>query len=158
MDFPFYVHIGNKSILLHSIIEPLAFFVGFRYLIYLKKRRGDILSSGHRFSIIIAAILGALLGSRLVGGLENPLPLLEGKNWVIHFYSNKTILGGLVGGLLAVEFVKKTMGIKEATGDLFTYPIILALVIGRLGCFSMGVYEETYGTATAFILGMDLGD
>src|SRR5688572_7618728 len=107
MDFPFYVHLGNKSILLHSLIEPLAFFTGFRYLLFLKKRRGDILNPGNRFWIIIGAIVGALLGSRLVGGLENPLPLLEGKNWVIHFYTNKTILGGLVGGLFGVELVKK---------------------------------------------------
>lgn len=158
MDFPFYVHIGNKSILLHSLFEPLAFFIGFRYLLYLKKKRGDILSSDNRFWIIIAAILGALLGSRLVGGLENPVPLFEGKNWLIHFYTNKTILGGLLGGLFAVELVKKLLGVKEASGDLFVYPIILALVIGRLGCFSMGVHEETYGTATTFLLGMDLGD
>jgi prolipoprotein diacylglyceryltransferase len=158
MDFPFYVHIGNRSILWHTLVEPLAFFIGFRYLLYLKKKRGDILNSNTRFWIIIAAILGALLGSRLVGGLENPVPLSEGKNWVIHFYTNKTILGGLLGGLFAVELLKKLIGVKEASGDLFVYPIILALITGRLGCFSMGVHEETYGTATSFILGMDLGD
>jgi phosphatidylglycerol:prolipoprotein diacylglycerol transferase len=41
---------------------------------------------------------------------------------------------------------------------LFTFPMILALMIGRVGCFSMGVFEETYGNTTTFFTGMDLGD
>jgi prolipoprotein diacylglyceryltransferase len=144
MDFPFYVKIGGTSILVHSIIEPLAFFAGFRYLIYLKRRRGDILDSKARFSVILAAIFGALLGSRLVGGLENPVPLFEGENWLIHFYKNKTILGGLLGGLLVVEMVRKLKDIKEASGDLFVYPVILAMIIGRLGCFTMGIHPPLF--------------
>ena len=36
--------------------------------------------------------------------------------------------------------------------------MLLALIIGRIGCFSMGVYEETYGVATTFFTGMQLGD
>lgn len=36
--------------------------------------------------------------------------------------------------------------------------MILALMIGRIGCFSMGVFEETYGKATTFFTGMNLGD
>jgi prolipoprotein diacylglyceryltransferase len=35
---------------------------------------------------------------------------------------------------------------------------VLALIIGRIGCFSMGIYEETYGNETEFFTGMDLGD
>ncbi len=158
MNFPFYVHIGDSRILLHSVAEPLAFFIGFRFLLYQKRKRGDILPSNTRFWIILAAICGALLGSRLVGGLENPEPLFKDGNWLVHFYTNKTILGGLIGGLFGVELVKKIMGVKEASGDLFVYPIILALIIGRIGCFSMGVHEETYGSATTSLTGMYLGD
>jgi prolipoprotein diacylglyceryltransferase len=67
-------------------------------------------------------------------------------------------LGGFLGGLAGVEIVKKIIKEKKASGDLFVDPIILALIIGRIGCFSMGVYEETYGTATKFPWGMNLGD
>ena len=35
---------------------------------------------------------------------------------------------------------------------------MLALIIGRIGCFSMGIYEEVYGNETTFFTGMDLGD
>ena len=41
---------------------------------------------------------------------------------------------------------------------LFTYPLILAIIIGRIGCFSMGVFEETYGLPTTLPWGMNLGD
>jgi phosphatidylglycerol---prolipoprotein diacylglyceryl transferase len=158
MKFPFYVYVGGMGILLHSLMEPLAFFIGFRFFLYLKKKNGDILSPDNRIWIIIAAIFGALAGSRLVGGLENPEQLSKSGNWIIYFYTNKTVLGGFLGGLFGVEFAKKLIGIKEASGDLFVYPMILALIIGRIGCFSMGVHEETYGSPTSSIMGMDLGD
>jgi prolipoprotein diacylglyceryltransferase len=32
------------------------------------------------------------------------------------------------------------------------------MIIGRIGCFSAGVYEETYGLPTSLPWGMDLGD
>jgi len=98
--------------LLHTILEPAAFFAGFRFFLLLKKRKGDIIESSNRTWIIIAAIFGALFGSRLVGGLENPLEMASADNVLLYFYLNKTVLGGLLGGLLGVELVKKIIGEK----------------------------------------------
>lgn len=53
---------------------------------------------------------------------------------------------------------KKMIGEKKSSGDLFVYPMLLALIIGRIGCFSMGVYEETYGIKTDLPWAMNLGD
>jgi prolipoprotein diacylglyceryltransferase len=139
-------------------MELLGFFLGFRYFIFLRKRQGDVIPSANRTSILIGAIFGALLGSRIAGGLEDPSQLSTAKNIWVYFYQNKTVLGGFLGGLFGVEFVKKIIGEKNASGDLFTYPIILALIIGRIGCFSMGVFEETYGVPTTLPWGMLLGD
>lgn len=72
--------------------------------------------------------------------------------------NNKTIMGGLFGGLLGVELIKKVIGEKQSSGDLFTLPIILGIIIGRVGCFLAGTNEFTYGKTTTFFLGMDLGD
>ena len=83
---------------------------------------------------------------------------MQSKNIFAYFYSNKTIVGGLLGGLIGVELIKKMIKEKTASGDLFTYPIILALIIGRIGCFSMGIYEETYGLPTTLPWAMYLGD
>lgn len=144
--------------MLHAVLEPLAMFIGFRYFLYLRKGKGDQIESGQRLWIIIGAIFGALIGSRLVGGLEDPAALAKTTNPLVYFYTNKTVLGGFLGGLFGVELVKKMIGEKQSSGDLFTYPMILALIIGRVGCFSMGVYEETYGVETSFFTGMNLGD
>jgi prolipoprotein diacylglyceryltransferase len=139
-------------------MEPLALFTGFRYFLYLRSRQGDPINQTNRTSIFIAAIFGALFGSRLVGGFENPPAMVHAKNMLLYFYENSTVLGGFLGGLWAVELVKKFIGERQASGDLFVYPILLALIIGRIGCFSMGIYEETYGLPTTLPWGMDLGD
>ncbi len=66
--------------------------------------------------------------------------------------------GGFFGGLFGVEFTKKRIGVTEASGDIYVIPIIIALIIGRIGCFGMGVLEPTYGIETTFFTGIDLGD
>lgn len=158
MHFPVRIQIGHVAIPLHSLLETLAFFAGFRYFLFLRKRQGDTIASSNRTWILIGAVFGALLGSRLVGGLEDPARLAQSHSILLHFYENKTVLGGFLGGLLGVELVKKRIGETKASGDLFVYPLLLALIIGRLGCFSMGVYEATYGTVTTLPTGIDLGD
>jgi len=140
------------------VFEVLAFFIGFRYFLWLRKKRGDAIKTPNRTWIIIGAIIGALIGSRLIGGLEDPTQITKANNVLFYFYQNKTVLGGFLGGLTGVEIVKKIIKEKGASGDLFVYPIILALIIGRMGCFSMGIYEETYGTVTTLPWGMNLGD
>ncbi len=158
MHFPVYLEIGTEKILLHAIMEPLGLFIGFRYFLFLRKKQGDGIESGKRIWIIIGAIFGAIIGSRLVGGFEDPKALFADKNPLIYLYQNKTVVGGFLGGLMGVELVKKIIKEKKSSGDLFTYPMLLALIIGRIGCFSMGIYEETYGVPTNAFTGMDLGD
>jgi len=158
LHFPVEINIGHFKILLHTIIEPLAFFIGFRYFLYLRKKQGDVIESENRIWILLGAIFGALFGSRILGGLENPLQLASSDNKLFYFYQNKTVLGGFLGGLAGVEFIKKIIKEKNSSGDLFTYPMLLALIIGRIGCFSMGIYEETYGLPTSLPWAMYLGD
>ncbi|MBN9296838.1 MAG: prolipoprotein diacylglyceryl transferase [Filimonas sp.] len=158
LTFPIEIVIRDKHIPLHAITEVLAFFIGFRYFIYLRKQQGDAIEQANRIWIIIGAIFGAVIGSRLFAGLENPAALLQAENKLLYFYLNKTVVGGFLGGLFGVELAKLMIGEKQASGDLFVYPMILALIIGRIGCFSMGIHEETYGTPTALPWGMDLGD
>jgi len=132
--------------------------VGFKYFQYLRRKQGDRLTSGNRSWVIVGAIFGALIGSRLLGGLENPPLIRSADNVFLYFYQNKTVVGGFLGGLVGVEWMKKRIGETRSSGDLFVKPLLLALIIGRIGCFSMGVHEETYGLSTALPWGMDLGD
>ncbi len=158
MQFPVEIHIGSVSIPLHTIAETLGIFIGFRYYIYLKRKNGDLINSPNRLWILIGAMLGAVLGSRLLGGVENPKALMQSGNFLVYFYQNKTVVGGFLGGLWGVELTKKIIHEQQSSGDLFTYPMILALIIGRIGCFSMGVHEATYGSQTSLPWGMNLGD
>lgn len=141
---------------MHLVLEYLAFFIAFRYYVYLRKKSDDIISSNNRLSIIIGAVFGALFFSRVFAFLENPIVNYQ-QGWFV-ILNNKTIMGGLFGGLLGVEMAKKIIREKHSSGDLFTLPIILGIIIGRIGCFLAGIKEFTYGTETSSFLGMDLGD
>lgn len=158
MKFPFTIQIGTLAIPLHAVMEFLAFFVGFRYYLWLRKRQGDAISTDNRVWIIIGAIFGALVGSRLVGGLESISQLQAASNKFGHFYGNKSVVGGFVGGLFGVEGIKSYLGERQRSGDLFVYPMILAMIIGRIGCFSMGVHEDVVGIRSNGWWAMDLGD
>ncbi|WP_129714414.1 prolipoprotein diacylglyceryl transferase [Pedobacter sp. SYP-B3415] len=158
MSFPFTFELGGHTIYLHAITEWLAIFAGFRYYLLLRRKQGDQITSETRIWIIIGAMFGALAGSRLVGGLENYPEMAASTQKAFYFFSNKTIVGGLLGGLFGVEFTKAIAGEHKRSGDLFVFPIILALIIGRTGCFSMGLAEQTYGLRTGLPWGIDLGD
>lgn len=158
MTFPYEITIGPATVSVHAVMETLAFFVGFRYFLFLRKKQGDAYSSSSRIWVIIGAIFGALIGSRLIGSLERPYELSLTDNLFEYVYNNKTVVGGFLGGLLGVEGIKKAIGEKRSSGDLFVYPMILALIIGRIGCFSMGVYEETYGVESHLPWALNLGD
>ncbi len=153
---PYEPSLFGTQINIHLVLEYAAFFVAFRYYVYLRKHRTDTISSNNRLSIIIGAIFGALFLSRLVAFMENP-PVHLQQGWIA-LLNNKTIMGGLFGGLLGVELAKKVIREKQSSGDLFTFPIILGIIIGRIGCFLSGTKEFTYGKATTLFLGMDLGD
>lgn len=152
------LQIGSVSVLLHNILEPLSYFIGFRYFLWLRNKYGDSINSSNRIWILIGAIFGSFAGSRLVAGFEDIAELKQSTNILWYFYQNKTILGGLLGGLAGVESIKKIIGEYQPSGDLMVYPLLLAMIIGRLGCFSMGIYEATYGISSDLPWAMDLGD
>ena len=154
MQIPFEPIIFNYKVNIHLVLEYLAFFLAFRYYVFLKKGIIDTITKTNRLSIILGATIGAFIGSRVIAILENPLIISD----VVSLLNSKTIMGGLFGGLLGVELAKKIIGEKQSSGDLFVFPIILGIFIGRIGCFLTGINEFTYGKETTFFLGMNLGD
>lgn len=158
MDFPVTFHILGKEVLLHPVTESLGIFVGMRYYTFAKRKDKEKFSNVNSLLILIAATIGALLGSHLIGSLERPYDLLKAQNRWMYIWLNNTIVGGLAGGLVGVELMKKIIGKKESTGDKMVYPLIVAMFIGRIGCFCTGIYEETYGLPTNSMFGMNLGD
>ncbi|MBK7681878.1 MAG: prolipoprotein diacylglyceryl transferase [Bacteroidetes bacterium] len=157
MTIPYEPTIFGTKINVHIILEYLAFFIAFRYYISWRKLTTDQISNKNRLSIILGAIVGAFLGSRLIGFLENPLITFTPNN-IVQLLNSKSIMGGLFGGLIGVETSKIIINEKHSSGDMFTFPIIVGIIIGRIGCFLSGIKEFTYGNETCFITGMDLGD
>lgn len=157
MDFPVTFQIFGKTILAHPVFETLGIFVAMRYYFYLKRKSPEKMSFNTSAAVLIGATAGALIGSKLVGNLENPYLLFDNFSFK-RFWTNNTIVGGLAFGLLGVEIAKKIVGHRESTGDLIVFPLISAIIIGRIGCFFTGVHEETYGLPTDSIFGMYLGD
>jgi phosphatidylglycerol:prolipoprotein diacylglycerol transferase len=144
---------------LHPLFETLGYAGGYAFYKHERARLGDTLRDDRRWIVIAAAAVGALLGARLLGIAEE-IPRL-GFHWSMFFAlqgGGKTIVGGLLGGWLAVELAKLATGIRSRTGDLFAVPLCLGIAIGRIGCFFAGLADDTYGTPTALPWGVNFGD
>ncbi len=158
MNFPWTIPIGGAAVSAHAVCEAAGVFVAYRYYKWLQKKKGDTIEENNRLVVVIGAAFGAVLGARLLGAAEDiPAWRAATSGWG-YFLANKTLVGGLLGGLLGVELLKRLIGEKRNTGDLFVFPLLLGMIIGRVGCFSAGVYEQAYGLPTALPWGMDLGD
>ncbi|MDB5132961.1 MAG: prolipoprotein diacylglyceryl transferase [Mucilaginibacter sp.] len=156
MHFPVNIPIGRSFIPVHFVCETLAYFLGYRYYIYLRKHTTDPINAENRLIIFIGAAFGALIGSHLVGVLEKPALLSHFD--LIYLMGNKTIVGGMLGGLIGVEVTKKRIAVKVSSGDLMVYPLILAMIVGRIGCFLAGLDDGTYGNASSLPWAIDFGD
>ena len=64
----------------------------------------------------------------------------------------------MLGGLIGVELTKKQIGVTVSSGDLMVYPLILAMIIGRTGCFLAGLDDGTYGIASNLPWAVNFGD
>jgi phosphatidylglycerol---prolipoprotein diacylglyceryl transferase len=142
---------------LHPIFEALAYVCGYAVYRYLRARQGDALTDERRWLIIATTAVGALIGSRILGLLEQAPR--DGLHWhQLLVPGGKTIVGGLLGGWIAVEIVKRILGIRSRTGDLFAVPLCVGIAIGRLGCFFAGLADDTYGKPTSLPWGVNFGD
>ena len=156
MHYPLEIPLGPVRLPAHLLFEMLAFTVGYRAYLWQRRRRRDAISDENRLWIFLGAAAGALLGSHLLGGLERPAELAQA-NW-LYWMANKTILGGLLGGLFSVEITKKIIGVRVSSGDLMTYPIMLGLAVGRVGCHFAGLEDGTHGLPSALPWAIDFGD
>ena len=158
MIFPVGFHAGPLSVSAHYIFESLAYALGFSWYRRLRRKQGDFLASPDRASVVVAAILGAALGSKVLYWFEDPALTLAHWFDIPYLLAGKTIVGGLLGSTLAVEWIKRRSGITRRTGDLFALPMAASIAIGRIGCFVEGLPDHTYGIATGMPWGVDFGD
>jgi len=143
---------------LHWLFETLAYLVAFRVYLALRRREGDAVTDHSRWSVIAAAALGGAIGSKLLYLAEDPSATLTHLHDLTYLFGGKSIVGGLLGGLIAVEATKTIIGVTRSTGDLFALPLAIGIAIGRIGCFLGGLSDRTYGLPTTLPWGWDFGD
>ena len=143
---------------LHPVFEALGYAGGYAVYKRLRDHAGDLLSEDHRWLLLAATALGALAGARLLGLLEQAPRIGFHFAQIFAPGGGKTIVGGLLGGWLAVELAKLVLHIRSRTGDLYAIPLALGIAIGRIGCFFAGLADDTYGTPTTLPWGVNLGD
>jgi len=108
--------------------------------------------------VLAAAIAGAALGSKVLFWLENPQLTRQNPSNLAYLMGGKTIVGALVFGLIAVELMKRYIGLRQSTGDLYAIPLALGIAIGRIGCFLTGLSDNTYGTPSTLPWAINFGD
>jgi phosphatidylglycerol:prolipoprotein diacylglycerol transferase len=138
----------------HLLFETLAYLVGYRLFVRDRARSDVVLEAYVRLQLAVAAVIGGALGSKLSGLLEDPALWAQ----PLQLLAGKSIVGGLLGGLLATELVKMRLGVTVATGDLWVRPLWVGMAIGRAGCFLAGVTDGTHGLPSTLPWAMDLGD
>jgi phosphatidylglycerol---prolipoprotein diacylglyceryl transferase len=158
VTFPVLIPLGPWRLHPHAVFETLAYAIGFQIYLVMRRRGGDIIEPAARWSVIVAAAVGAALGSRLLAALEQPEAIVQYWHQPLVLFGGKTIVGGLIGGLIAVEWTKRRIGVTTRTGDLFALPLAIGIAVGRIGCFLTGLDDGTFGSATTAWTGIDFGD
>ena len=141
----------------HIVLELFAYIVG--GFLYRSQSSGSLAPAQQKlqyFGVIAGALFGAATGSKLLYILDywGALQSLPFSVWL----SGKTIVGALLGGLIGVEFAKKFVNWPYSTGDRFVWPLIIGMMIGRLGCQLAGLEDLTYGGVTTMPWGWNYGD
>ncbi|HTF90722.1 MAG TPA: prolipoprotein diacylglyceryl transferase family protein [Planctomycetota bacterium] len=158
MNFPVTLQVGPVAISAHFFLEALAYAAGFLLMRRERRLRKDSLSDDARWTLVVAAIFGAVVGSKLVHWTNDIPELAAHAHDALYWLGGKSIVGGLLGGTLAVELAKSRLGISRRTGDVYVLPLLVSIAIGRIGCFLAGLEDNTYGVATSLPWGVDFGD
>jgi len=122
-------------------------------IVYAEFRRKKLLQENF-FLVAFAALFGGALGAKI------PIWIYYSNTIAAHpdlnvLLTGRTIIGGIIGGWIAVEIAKKKLGIRQKTGDMFAPALAAGEAIGRIGCFLRGCCG---GTATSLPWGIDFGD
>jgi prolipoprotein diacylglyceryltransferase len=158
MTFPVVFHLFGLNLPAHMVLQTLGYAVGFRLYLRLRKATHDDFSDETRLSVFIAAVVGAAIGSKLLAFAEHPQLWRPALTRPVLLISAQSLLGALLGGTLFVETAKRLRGITRSTGDIYVFPLLAGMIIGRIGCLLTGITDGTWGDATRLPLGFDAGD
>jgi phosphatidylglycerol:prolipoprotein diacylglycerol transferase len=156
------IPVGSNP-LWHPVFEALAYAAGNAVFRRVRAAQGVGTLEPRQWTVLAAAAVGALVGSRIFELAEQWPTLLgawhSGRMAALLFSpGGKTIAGGLLGGWLCAEIVQHLHGIGRQMDDLLALPLCVGIAVGRIGCLVAGLADDTYGKPTNLPWAIDLGD
>jgi phosphatidylglycerol---prolipoprotein diacylglyceryl transferase len=145
------IEIGPLTFNTHDLFTLLGLAAGIA--LYYRALRRDGILDARIVLISLAALAGGVIGARLLTSWE-VIDEVQAANLPITYvvtHGPRSIIGGLVGGYVAIVLTKRALGYTLSTGDYYAAAIPLALLIGRIGCF---LSELPLGTPTDLPWGM----
>lgn len=127
----------------YSIFVSLGILAGILYYLMDAKQRN--VNKEGTITIVSAGLIFGFIGAKI--------PLLFENHDIMVLLTGKSIVGGLLGGMLGVVCVKKAFKIKLKLGNIIAPSVALGMAIGRIGCFLNGC---CFGIASSW--GFDFGD
>lgn len=138
----------------YTIFMVLAFVTAF-VCYKLTATKMDKEKGGVRALIIVFALLGGIIGAKIPILIFNYKLIFQYPQNINLLISGRTIIGGLIGGYLAVYFLKRYLKIQIKSGNDIAAPAALGMAVGRVGCLLGGC---CYGIESPEALGINLGD
>lgn len=138
-----FVSIGPFAIPTHDLFVVLGAVVAVLVFAAVSRRSGEVDER------LVWVALGALVGGALAAKMSTVwryLSLAPDPSFVgALVYGGKSVLGGLAGAYVGAVLVKRLVGYRASTGDLFAPAVAAGMAVGRWGCF----LTEQLGTPSA---------
>jgi len=150
---PVLFSINGVDIPAYGFFVGLALYIGI--FVYWRETKKSCQNNENGFYLAVAGLLGGAVGAKLLEWLINYRFIAAHFSDLRIFLYGRTIVGGLIGGTVAVMAVKWKMGIRARLGNAFAPAIALGVAIGRIGCFLAGC---CYGKTTGMGWGVNFGD
>lgn len=144
------INIGPVTIHMYGLMITIGFAVAYLLADYRAKKRN--LSSDIIFGILWCAVIGGMLGARILYYVVSIKDIIDDPSILWNFSNGYVVYGGIIGGVLASYIycrIKKAPFVKYF--DLVIPEVALAQGFGRMGCFFAGC---CYGRETDLPIGI----
>ncbi|MDD2714402.1 MAG: prolipoprotein diacylglyceryl transferase [Candidatus Wallbacteria bacterium] len=150
---PVLFHFGNVLISSYFVFIGLGLMAALASY-YLEFRR-EPQRNAQLLPLVFFAFAGGVIGAKLPMWIINFKAIIAGGFAPELIFPGKTIVGGLIGGTIAVRIAKRQMGIKTRMGNSIAPAIAIGLAVARIGCFLQGC---CFGRPTLLPWGVNFGD
>ena len=131
------IHLGPLTIHMYGIMIAVGFLAALFLCIHRGKKRG--LSEDAFYGIFLCALLGGIVGSKLLYILVSLPQIIRNPSILLDFRNGFVVYGGILGGIFASYIylrIKKQKFLNYF--DVVMPSVALAQGFGRLGCFFAG--------------------